>query len=481
LATILDALDDPALFAPWFRQAQTWHAWRAFLAALFALPMTAEELSVYRACTGREEPPTEPTREGWLVCGRRAGKSFILALIAVWLAIRDYSAFLAPGERATILILASDKKQARVILRYVRAMLTRVPLIAALVERETEWEIELSNSVTIEVGVASYRSTRGYAFAAVLADELSFWPTDDASEPDYAVLDAVRPGMATLKGVLLCASSPYARRGALWDAHRRYFGKPGPVLVWQAATRTMNPLVEQSVIDAAMERDPASAASEYLAQFREDLEAFISLQTIEAATDFGIERRPVNHSRQNFAFVDVAGGSGTDSYCWAVGHVEDGCAIIDLVEERKPPFSPEAVTRECVDAIWPFGVRSIRGDKYAGDWPREAFRKLGIEYLLSDKPVSEIYRDALPWFHANKVRLVDNPRLRAQYCALERRVGRSGKDLISHPPNGHDDLCNVVSGVVDRALSRLQDDPVGFVAPQIIEAYPDPRPKFGFF
>jgi hypothetical protein len=50
--------------------------------------------------------------------------------------------------------------------------------------------------------------------------------------------------------MLLCASSPYARRGALWDAHRRHFGKDGdPILVWQAPTRTMNPTVPQSIID----------------------------------------------------------------------------------------------------------------------------------------------------------------------------------------------------------------------------------------
>ena len=50
------------------------------------------------------------------------------------------------------------------------------------------------------------------------------------------MLNALRPGMATIpNAILLCASSPYARRGALWDAHRRHFGKDGdPILVWHA-------------------------------------------------------------------------------------------------------------------------------------------------------------------------------------------------------------------------------------------------------
>ncbi len=42
--TILDAIADEKLFARWFRDKSTWQAWRAFLAALFALPMAPEQL-----------------------------------------------------------------------------------------------------------------------------------------------------------------------------------------------------------------------------------------------------------------------------------------------------------------------------------------------------------------------------------------------------------------------------------------------------
>src|SRR4051812_13494570 len=83
---ILDAIDDPNLFAPWFRDRGTWQAWMAYLRALFCLPMTPEQVALYCECTGRTAAPTAPATESWLVCGRRAGKSFILALIAVFLA-----------------------------------------------------------------------------------------------------------------------------------------------------------------------------------------------------------------------------------------------------------------------------------------------------------------------------------------------------------------------------------------------------------
>ena len=49
---ILEACDDPKLFAPWFKSPPTWRAWRAFLCALFGLPFEdshAEDL--FEDCT----------------------------------------------------------------------------------------------------------------------------------------------------------------------------------------------------------------------------------------------------------------------------------------------------------------------------------------------------------------------------------------------------------------------------------------------
>jgi len=97
-------------------------------------------------------------------CGawRRGGKSIVLALIAAFLScFIDWTPFLAPGERGTIIVIATDRKQARVIFRYLRAMLTKVPLLAPLVSRETAEALDLDNGVTIEFQTASFKTTRG--------------------------------------------------------------------------------------------------------------------------------------------------------------------------------------------------------------------------------------------------------------------------------------------------------------------------------
>ena len=181
---IIKAINDPHLFKPLFRDLKTWASWVVFLKALFALAMTGSELAIYRQCTGREKPPSEPFREAWVPTGRRSGKSFIAALVAVFLAcFRDYRPYLAPGERAMILIIAADRYQAQVIFRYVKGFLASNPMLSKMVEAEKTESIDLANRVTIQVATCSYRSIRGFTAAAVICDEVAFWRADDGGEP----------------------------------------------------------------------------------------------------------------------------------------------------------------------------------------------------------------------------------------------------------------------------------------------------------
>jgi hypothetical protein len=167
-----------------------------------------------------------------------------------------------------------DRKQARVIFGFIRGFIRGLPSLTAMVESETKETIELNNAVTIEIGSASYRSTRGYSFAALLCDEIAQWRDENSANPDEEVLAAVRPGMASIPGaVLLCASSVYARRGALWHAFEHGHGHDDAhALVWKAPRGVMNPLILQETIDAAYAKDPQHAAAEYDSEFRGDLE-----------------------------------------------------------------------------------------------------------------------------------------------------------------------------------------------------------------
>jgi hypothetical protein len=451
---IIEAIADPNLFARWFRDPATWRAWFVFLRALFGLPMSQDDLALFKQCTRRDDPPAGGAREAWLVVGRRGGKSMVLALIAVFLAaFINWAPFLSPGERGTIMVLAADRRQARVICRYAHALLTRIPMLAELVERETAEAIDLSNGVTVEIMAASFRSVRGYTVIAALLDEVAFWRSDDSANPDAEIVAALRPAMATVPdAMLLCASSPYARRGVLWDAFRRHFGRVGsPLLVWRADTRTMNPTVPQRLIDEAMEADPASAAAEYGAEFRTDVETFVAREVVDAAVVPDRHELPPASLTTYLAFVDPSGGSA-DSMTLAIAHRDGDVGVVDAVRERRPPFSPDDVVADFA-LLKAYGISEVQGDRYAG--PRERFRAHGISYEPSAKPKSDIYRDLLPILNAHRAELPDLPRLSAQLCGLERRTARGGRDSIDRPPGQHDDVANAVAGVMCRVAGAM--------------------------
>ena len=107
--TILSLMNALGLF-----KSASWDAWRVVLRAIYGLPITDSDLAVYRRLTGRQRAPVRPFREVWLIVGRRGGKSFISSLIAVY-AVTCRTYVLSPGEVGTFMIVAADRKQARVV------------------------------------------------------------------------------------------------------------------------------------------------------------------------------------------------------------------------------------------------------------------------------------------------------------------------------------------------------------------------------
>jgi hypothetical protein len=286
--SIIELMDNDRFFGRWFR-GESWNAWRAFLATMFALPMTDAQLEIYKRHTGRTTAPVEPCRQAWVCCGRRGGKSIIAALVSVYLsAFRDWEPYLGPGEVATSMTVSPDRRQSRVIFRFQRGFARAIPSIESMVVGETKESLELSNRTVLETGTASDKTLRGYTSHCIVNDEIAFLPTDDCATPDAEILIAEKPCLASLPGsLLLSISSPYARAGEMWNAYEQHFGKDGdPVLFWKAASIEMNPSLDPAIIAAAYELDPAVAAAEWGGEFRSDSERLFTDEILNGCTDF---------------------------------------------------------------------------------------------------------------------------------------------------------------------------------------------------
>ena len=175
---------------------------------------------------------------------------------------------------------------------------------------------------------------------------------------------------------------------------------------------------------------------------------------IAACVDNGVHERAPIRSVKYVGFVDPSGGS-SDSFTLGIAHREkDGTAMLDVLREVKPSFSPESVVADFAETMKAYGIRKCTGDRFGGEWVVAPFKQHGIAYEASAAPPkSDLYRDLLPMLNSRKGALLDNQRLINQLLGLERRTARSGRDSIDHGPHAHDDVANAAAGALVTAAS----------------------------
>ena len=449
LITMREALESPAYFGT-LLTGDFWRAWRTMLIAIIGEELTEDERVIFESLTGRPQEAGEPLEEFWAVIGRRGGKTRSMAVLAAFIAACcDHRDVLAPGERGVLPILAASMAQAQQAFNFVEGIFRASPHLVELVQSVTADTISLKTGIDIVIRPASFRTIRGITAVAALGDEIAFWRSDDSANPDREILKALRPSLATTGGPLICISSPHAKRGELYTTFKRHYGPAGDplILVAKAPSRTMNPSLSQRVVDRAVEADPEAASAEYMAEFRGDLEIFVSREAIERCITTGVSLRSPLDSVSYRAFVDPSGGSN-DAMTVAIAHSEGKRQILDCVLEKRAPFSPDAVVWEFAQTLKEYRISKVTGDRYAGEWPRERFSAAGITYEPSEINRSELYLAFLPLVNSARIDLLDNQRMVSQFVGLERRTSRAGKDSVDHAPGGHDDIANSVAGVL---------------------------------
>jgi hypothetical protein len=448
-----DFLVDPQLGALDAQSFRTWHVVARLLDGDACL-LNAPDLAIAMAITGRARFPSAAVRRFYAGLGRRAGKSLFESRRAVYFAAQDYRPRLQLGETAVVACIATDKRQAGVLFDYARACVAASPLLAPTLVRETADTLEFEHGTTLEVHAASFRSTRGRTFAAVLMDEAAFLRSEESAVPDVEVVRAVTPGLATLGGSLEVFSSLHMRRGVLWNAHRRHFGNDdSPAVFVQGATTLFNPTIDESVIGEARDEDPEAALAEWGGQFRNDLSAPFA-ELVDDAIDTGVRERASAqaHGKPRAwdykSFTDPAGGQGKDSWSTRIVHAEGETVFDDAVLEIRPPFNTDEAAKLVADFLKSYGITHTQGDRYAGAWPSDALRRHGVAYSVSELDKSSIYKETLPLFSARRVRLLDHPRTSTQLRMIERRTRAGGKDSFDHPPGGSDDNANALCGAL---------------------------------
>jgi hypothetical protein len=459
---IIEAMTDRKLFGKSFEASllhgDTWRAHRVWLKALYGIPLSSEaERLTYTKHTGRAATDfqLEPYREAYGIMGRKGGKTRTDALILSYNAVfGNHSEALKSGASVALMAIATDMRQASILISYCKSLFSNSPLLASEVESESTDSIVLRSGVKIEVHSASFRGTRGYITPVAILDELAFFRSDESANPDTEIINAITPNQLTCpQPLLLGSSSPYAMRGELHRAYRKFYGVANaPVLVWQAATRDMNPSASAALINLAYLRDAVKASAEYGAQFRSDAESFLPIEEIESCVIKGRKSLPYQPGITYQFFTDAAAG-GSDEFTLAAAHLDDRSqrVIVDLIEGRHG--KPEAIAVEFASIIKSYHASEVTGDNFAKDWVANAFERAGVSYRRSERNRSEIYLEFLPRIKSGSVELTDDATTISQFADLERTPGHN-RDVVDHPKSGHDDRSNSVAGAVVLAFAQ---------------------------
>lgn len=444
---VLHFMDAPELTGGAFA-GESWRPWRSVLAAAYGLPVP--DAATFTHLAGGREAPSAPVRELHAIAGRRGGKTQIAAMTGVYVAtvgarVSGLLDCLAPGERGVVALVAVDRRQARVALDYVRGVVERSAVLRQMVTREVADGLELDNGSRIEVMTNDYRRIRGRTLIGCIFDESAFYQSDESANPDVELYRAVLPALAQSGGMLLSITTPYAKRGLAYEKWRQHYGKDGDVLVVQGATRDFNPTIDRRIVDEAVAADPEGAESEWLGRFRQDIEAFLQRETVEAAVRPDPLERPYDRACRYGAFADPSGG-GADEFSLAVGHRDGEAVVVDALRARRG--TPAEIVGEYVELLRLYGIGSVTLDRYAGSWPADEFERHGIKAQTAEQAKSGLYLDALAALNSGRVELPPDDRLVNQFVRLERRTARGGRESIDHPPCSHDDRSNAAAGLV---------------------------------
>lgn len=439
--TIIDAIHDPQLFRPLFKNLDTWQPWLTFLKAFYGLPMDAADIERFRRHTGRHAPRPGGYPEAGAIVGCQSGKSQIANLVG------NYEAVTAGQRGVYVPLLAQDQRSSqRALFGYVREAIRTSPILSQEVVRETADTVELSNGVTLAVYPCRPAAIRGIRAPCVIIDELAFFIATDGRPTDTEMLRAARTRTATTGGKILILSSPYAAAGALWELHRRHYGREdSSTLIWQASAPEMNPTLPTDYLERMAQDDPEAYRSEVLGEFRQGVSTLFDPEALDACVQVGVRERAPDHKHTYVSGTDVASGSGKDAFAVAVAHQDGDRGVLDCVRIWRPPFNPSGVITEASALFRAFRLSQTSGDTYAPGFVNEGFAAHGITYRPSEHDRSGIYLELLPLVNAQRAVLLDHPELLRELRGLERRRGTSGKDRVDHRPGQHDDAANAAA------------------------------------
>ncbi len=225
--------------------------------------------------------------------GRRSGKTTMAALVCLWDALLrpQLAERLRPGERRYAVAVATNLRQARLIVRAARSLVERSPLLSGLVTSVTDDEIIFATGAAIAAFPCTSRGGRGWPISTLVLDEAAHFLDTDGNSAAETVWRALVPSTAQFgkDAKVIVSSTPWGQDGLFASLFQQASsGELRDALAHTATTASANPTIDHDFLASEEARDPESFRSEYEAQFVGGGASFLDPERItDAVADRG--------------------------------------------------------------------------------------------------------------------------------------------------------------------------------------------------
>lgn len=356
------------------------------------------------------------------VCGRQVGKTEMAAVEALHTALTQ--------AETTVLIIAPTQRQSAELFRRVRGLLRGGRHPNPGIERETQTILELVNNsriISLPAG-SDGANIRGYTASHIIVDEAAF-------VEDHIFRSVLLPMLATTKGTLSLLSTPFGKRGFLYE--EGWMGGDN----WDRfyVPTYESPLVDESWIDEQRQTlSDVEFKQEIEGEFVEAADAYFDDETVRSAFDDHLEAatdKPV-----------VLGGDiarhGADRTV-IIPMTLDGEVIGEQIVSNPDMDLTEAVGQARRLAS-EFDVQAVCLDETGlGAGPVEMLqnetnlRVHGVKFTIDKK--QSLYGTLRSTLEDGDLSLPTHRRLKQELLDLEYSMTRGGKVRIHAPEGSHDD------------------------------------------
>jgi hypothetical protein len=422
--------------------------------------------------------------------GRRSSKSTTGALVLLWDALlrRDLDALVRPGERRYAVAVATNLRQARLVIGAARSIVERSPVFAPLIESVTDDEIAFTTGATIAAFPCTSRGGRGWPISTIVLDELAHHVDGEGNSAAESVWRALTPSVAQFgaHGRIIACSTPWGSDGLFASLYARAAsGELGDALAHHAATEDANPTITLDYLAAEEARDPESFRSEFMAEFVGGGGAFLAPELIAEAVNADRGELTPEQAQGFIAGLDPAFSS--DPFGLAIvgrPHGDPSRLVVALARSWKPTRAAssfedrraveDAVLGEVAAVCRAYRARVVT-DQYAAPQIVDRLRRAGLNVTtvpMTATSKTDAFLELRARLTGRSLELYEHAELLAELRRVRSKF-TAGSAAVVNPRTGgsHGDIAQALAlSVYEHRHGGATDSPASGGAPDLARA-----------